>query len=315
MGTLHKIRVAAVGNEADMLRLNRALLDNGGWLHEPKDRPPYKVQELFEQVQEHARWESGDTFLYSMIGIPTFGKAESGARCEQMQVANDLWVTVFSYSSTEPFQPGDWMRLHLQCDRLPLFVLQADERFSGDKGELIFSNGQMHEDWSRMAESWLWLVDEYEAGLTPEETVTRLKKVQRFLEQEDWAQSVTELLQSCMDNLREIALRGQVTDDMLNACLEHQDYEGFFALESAVADACLWDAPREKKYSAILSECMRAWCEAEGEKDAAAASTETTSTVVTFSENDQEVIETSSTTVFPVEKTVKKEGFAPCYAE
>ncbi len=316
MASFHKFRVAAVGNEADTLRLNRALLDNGGWLHEPKDRPPYKVQELFEQIQEHARWESGDTFLYSMISIPAFGSAESGARCEQFQVASDLWVTVFSYSSTNSFQQGDWMRLHMQCDRLPLFVLQAEEHFAGDKGELIFTNGQVQEDWSRMAESWLWLVDAYEAGLPPEETLSRLKKVQKAMVQEDWAQSIGELLQSCVDNLQEVSIRGQVTDDMLNTCLKNQDYEGFFALEYAVADAFLWDAAREKKYAAILAECIRVWNEAaEQEKAEAASTTETIFTATSLPDGEEAITVEASTSVFPVENSMRKEGFAACYAE
>ena len=272
MGSLHKIRVAAVGNESDMLRLNRSLLSNGGWLREPEERPPYKVEELFEQIQEHARWECGDPFLYNMIAVPAFGRVEAGARCEQVKVTDDLWVTLFTYNSGDRFQQEDWMRLHMQCDRLPLFVLQADEHFAGDKGELIYSNGMVHEDWNRMAESWFWLIDEYEAGLPPEETLARLKQIQQAMAREDWAQSVGDLLQSCMDNLREVTIRSQVSSDMLNDCLKNQDFEGFFALESAAADAFLWDAAREKKYSAILAECLRVWREAEdAEKSSAEA--------------------------------------------
>jgi len=127
-------------------------------------------------------------------------------------------------------------------------------------------------DWSRMAESWFWLIDEYEAGLPPEETLARLKQIQQAMAREDWAQSVGDLLQSCMDNLREVTLRSQVSSDMLNDCLKNQDFEGFFALESAAADAFLWDAAREKKYSAILAECLRVWREAEdAEKSSAEA--------------------------------------------
>ena len=42
MGKLHRARVVAVGSQQDMLRMVRAMLDNGDWLHEEEEYAPRK---------------------------------------------------------------------------------------------------------------------------------------------------------------------------------------------------------------------------------------------------------------------------------
>lgn len=266
MGSLHRIRVVAVGSEADMLRLNRTLLANGGWLHDPEDRPPYTLEELYAQVRQRAGWESGgsDAFLYSMVADTPYGEAEPGARYDMLQVDGDLWAACFTYDSGARFQGEDWLQLHLRCDRLPLFVLHADQSFAGDKGYVMLTNGALRENWDRMAEGWLWLIDQYEEGLSPEEAVRRLEEVQRAMAREDWDQSVPELLESCMANLRAIEAEGAVTAQRLAERLERQDYAGCFELQAALADALLWDTARNARHLAVLRQDLDAWQQAHG---------------------------------------------------
>ena len=51
MGKLHRARVVAVGSQQDMLRMVRAMLDNGDWLHEEEEYAlPETLQRRLEQV-------------------------------------------------------------------------------------------------------------------------------------------------------------------------------------------------------------------------------------------------------------------------
>lgn len=43
MPVVHRVRLVAVGDESDMITLNRVMLENGGLLEEPEDRPPYTL--------------------------------------------------------------------------------------------------------------------------------------------------------------------------------------------------------------------------------------------------------------------------------
>lgn len=264
MGSMHRIRVVAIGSEADMVRLNRTLLLNGGWLREPEDRPPYTLAELYAQVRQRAEWETGDSFLYAMLSGTPFGEAEPGARYDLIRADEDLWAACFTYDSAERFQGEDWLRLHNRCDRLPMFALHADADFAGDKGEIIFTNGMMREGWARMAEGWLWLTDQYEAGLSPEEAVRRLERLEKAMAREDWDQSVPELLESCMENLRSVEAAGNVTAAMLEECLARQDYALFLERQAALADTLLWDTARNARYLAVLRQDLDAWRAAHG---------------------------------------------------
>ena len=79
MGKLHRARVVAVGSQQDMLRMVRAMLDNGDWLHEEEEyAPPETLQRRLEQVARHARWEGGEFcgFLAEMIAMQSFAKRE-----------------------------------------------------------------------------------------------------------------------------------------------------------------------------------------------------------------------------------------------
>ena len=70
-------RVVAVGSQQDMLRMVRAMLDNGDWLHEEEEyAPPETLQRRLEQVARHARWEGGEFcgFLAEMISPNPYGE-------------------------------------------------------------------------------------------------------------------------------------------------------------------------------------------------------------------------------------------------
>lgn len=264
MGSLHRIRVVAVGSEADMIRLNRTLLLHGGWLREPEDRPPYTLEELFAQVRQRAEWETGDSFLYAMLADAPYGEAEPGARYDLARVDEDLWAACFAYDSAARFQGEDWLQLHNRCDQVPMFALQADQDFAGDKGEIIFTNGTMRERWERMAEGWLWLIDQYEAGLSPEEAVRRLERLERAMAREDWDQSIPELLESCMENLRRMEQAGRVTAGAMDDCLARRDYLGCLERQAALADTFLWDVARNARNLAVLRQDLDAWNAAHG---------------------------------------------------
>jgi len=78
MPNLHRARVVAIGTEADMLRLNRALLNNMDALEDIEDGPAPTLEDIYQQVRKTAQYEGAQdsTFLYDMIVPSPYGDAE-----------------------------------------------------------------------------------------------------------------------------------------------------------------------------------------------------------------------------------------------
>lgn len=262
MATLYRARVCAVGTEEDMLRLNRVLLENCDWLEEQEDLPPLKLQELVEQVRQHARWEGGpdDGFAYEMIAPARYGDAD-GSTCRYALRRENcgLWTACFAYDSGTPFQMEDWLALHLRCDRLPMAAMHASWDFARSKGKMLFTGGHIQEDWNRMAEVWLWLIQQYECGYPPEEAIRRLDKLSVTLEREDCDLSITELLQSSIDNLRQAARVEDITPQALEAAKAGRDFAALFDMQMRIAETALWETEHNARWIACLEATQRAW--------------------------------------------------------
>lgn len=262
MATLHRCRIVAIGDEADMLRLTRVMLENIDQYEQPEDRPPYTLEELYEQVKACAAWEESDScsFLYGMLRPGAYGSSEAGTgRFELSMADQNLWTATFCYDSMSVFQPEDWVALHNRVGRIPMFIIHADENFALDKGYVIISNGAVHETWTQMAESWLWLMEQYEAGYAPEEIPARLRRLESVMEAEDWDQSVSELLGACEENLEMIRSYPAVTSAMLQEKRAARDFAGLFELYAMLADTLLWDSARSEKYLACIELDQTVW--------------------------------------------------------
>jgi len=262
MATLYRARVCAVGDAEDMLRLNRALLKNRDWLEEPEDRPPMKLEALVEQVRRHAQWEGDDhdEFLYEMIAPVPYGEANAGScRYTLRQEPCGLWTACFAYESDTAFQGEDWLALHKRCDRIPMMAMRAAWDFARDKGLMIFTGGHIQEDWSLMAEAWLWLIQQYECGYPPEEAIRRLEKLGETMEREDCDLSVAELLRSCMDNLRRLGDVGDITPEALEGAKARRDFEALFDMQMRVAASALWETEHNARWIACLEATLQAW--------------------------------------------------------
>lgn len=258
-------RVAAVGSEQDMLRLCRAMLSNCDWLEAQEEGPEKTLPQLLESIREHSREEAGVDceFFYGTIARHTFGEAdEDSCRFSVRQDPCGLWVASFAYAGDTPCQAEDWLRLHQQCNRLPMLILRAGWDFSRDKGMLILSGGRIHEDWNRMGEIWMWLIAGYECGYPPEEAVARLRKLEKTMENEDFEYTVEELLQACIDNLHDLTDHMSDPDflrAMMAQCIERRDWEGLFVLQCRVAESALWETEHKARWLATLEAVLEAW--------------------------------------------------------
>lgn len=154
MGKLHRARVVAVGSQQDMLRMVRAMLDNGDWLHEEEEyAPPETLQRRLEQVARHARWEGGEFcgFLAEMISPNPYGELiPERSRFHVAEHPCGLWTALFTMDSEDAFQPEDWLKLHERSGRMPFFAIHADEDFALDKGGVIFTGAPI----TRTGTSW-----------------------------------------------------------------------------------------------------------------------------------------------------------------
>lgn len=253
MARTHYVRVAAVGSEADMRGLCQAMLKNAGY----EDEISGGLDALTEAVRRMAAEEGGPEcgFLYEMVTRRAYGDAEENTcRFTVRQEKCGLWTALFSYESQTPFQPEDWLRLHGQCNRLPMLVLRACDDFDRDKGLLVLSGGYAHEEWSHMEECWLWLATRYGDG-DPEGTVRRLTRLARLLEDEDEELTVPELLERCerlLTSLRERMSDAEELREHLARATEQRDYQTLFALQCLVAQAALWDAENAQHWLACL---------------------------------------------------------------
>lgn len=252
MGNLYHARVAAVGNEGDMRRLCQAMLRNAGW----DDDMPASLDALTAAIRRHAAEEAGPDcgFLYEMIARRAYGDAEEDA-C-RFAIRRDpcgLWVALFAYESATPFQPEDWLRLHVQCDRLPMLALRACDDFDRDKGLMVFSGGYVQEEWSHMEECWLWLVTRYGES-DPEEALRRLTRLQRLLEDEEDDLTVPALLARCGRFLQSLHDRADAdaVQAQLTQAVQNRDYQTLFGLHCLIAQAALWEADQAPRWLACL---------------------------------------------------------------
>ncbi len=272
MATLTRARVCAVGAENDMMCLCRALLSNCDWLQEPEaGLPPLTLAQLIDQVNFHARKEGGEDsgFYYGMLAEYPYGDA-LGETCHLTirKHATGLWTALFCYDSETAFQPEDWLRLHRQCRNLPMLALHADWDFGLEKGMKVFTGGKVHDDWTNMAETWLWLMARYEVGYPPEEAVERLRKLRKTIDREEFDMSIGEMLQSCIDHLTD--LYGHTCDpamlvELMEQSKAEKDFEGLFLVQCRIAETELWEMEHKNRWIACLETVKKAWHEAEGE--------------------------------------------------
>ena len=260
MARTHYVRIAAVGSEADMRLLCRAMLSNAGW----EDELPGSLDALTEAVRRMAEEEGGPEcgFLYEMVTRRAYGDAEENAsRFTVRQEACGLWTALFAYESQTPFQPEDWLRLHAQAGKVPMLVLRACDDFDREKGLMVLSGGYAQEEWSRMEACWLWLTTRYGDG-DPEEAIRRLKRLARLLEDEDEELTVPELLESCgrlVSSLRERVSDVEALRERLAQAAQNRDYQALFGLHVLVAQAALWEAENAPRWLACLERLRRAF--------------------------------------------------------
>ncbi|MBP3636326.1 MAG: hypothetical protein J6K13_02060 [Clostridia bacterium] len=268
MASLHRARVVAIGTEADMIRLNRALLTTQDWLEEPEDGPALTLEELYRQVHERAQFEgtADSTFLYDMVTAMPFGEAtDESCRYTMRQESCGLYTACFAYEGETAFQPEDWLSLHKRCGMMPMLALRAGWDFAADKGLVIISGGRIHDNWDRMAESWLWLLHQYEFGYPPEEAVERLAKLEKTLEREDFDMSISELLESCVENLEYLGDTSDITAESLQAAKEQQDFDLLFEMIARIGETALWETEHNARWIACLEAVQEAWQEHTGE--------------------------------------------------
>ena len=263
MGKLHRARVTAVGSQEDMLRMARAMLDNGDWLHEEEEyAPPETLERRLEQLARHARWEGGEFcgFLAEMISPNPYGELiPETCRLQVAEHPCGLWTALFTMDSEDAFQPEDWVKLHERSGRMPFFAMHAGEDFAMEKGGVIFTGGAYYEDWNLMGEIWLWLQKQYYAGRSPEEIPQALQRLDAVLARE-WDQDARTLLQGCLAHLERVQSAARaVTADALTQAREAKDFHGLFSLQAALAAGTLWDIDRVARWRACLENDLTAY--------------------------------------------------------
>ncbi|MBQ2954333.1 MAG: hypothetical protein IJE07_12450 [Clostridia bacterium] len=262
-------RVCAVGREADMITLCRALLSNRGWLPE-EDETPLTLEQLRGLIRRHAHKEGGEDcgFFYDMVAAHPYGAAlASACRFEVKKHPCGVWTALFVYGGDTPFQPEDWLNLHRQCGNVPMVAMYADWDFGLEKGMKRFVGGKVGDDWERMGEVWMWLTAGYQDGYPPEESVLRLRKLQATLEREDFDMTIGELLAACIDNLT--ALDAETADaaalaEHLHRCREEKDFTELLRLYLRIAETALWESDRVDRWLANLTSDQEAWRAAGG---------------------------------------------------
>jgi len=262
MPTRYFARVTAIGAKKDMLNLHRAMLVNCDWLDD--EQPGETLEKLQEQLRVHSQEEGGTycEFFYGTVAPRTFGEAfDDTCRLEVREEPCGLWTATFAYEAPTPFQCEDWLDLHRRSGRILMMAQRASEDFALDKGLVFFTGGRIRECWDLMAETWLWLVDQYECGYPPEEAVERLQQLEEILDDEDFDLSVAELLDSCADNLRAIGDGQDVTAESLRDALEQRDFESLAEQQLRVAEAALWATAHNARWLATLEAIRSEWAE------------------------------------------------------
>ena len=258
--SLYHARIAAVGHEGHMRRLCQAMLRNAGY----DEDMPGSLDGLVDAVRRFSAEEGGPDcgFLYEMITRKAYGDAEEDScRFTVRKEPCGLWTALFSYDSRTPFQPEDWLRLHTQCDRLPMLALRACDDFDRDKGLLALTGGYLQEEWSRMEECWLWLTTRY-GEQNPEEAVRHLQRLQRLLEDEEDELTVPELLEKCgrfLQALRDRTRDPEMLREQIEQALANRDYRALFVLQCAAAESVLWEAGKADHWQDCLGRLSAAF--------------------------------------------------------
>lgn len=270
--TKTRSRVCAIGSEEDMLLLCRTLLNNRGWLEEPEEGlPPLTLEQLIGQIHHHAHKEGGEecTFFYDMVAEHPYGAALAEVcRMDIRRHPTGMWTACFIYGGDTSFQAEDWLSLHRQCRGLLMLAMYADWDFGLEKGMKIISGGKVYDEWSHMAETWLWLMAAYEVGFPPEESVERLRKLRRTFEREEFDMTIGEVLLSAIDNLTEL---GEMTADPaalaaeIGRCRAEKDFTGLMDVYLLIAGTVLWETAHNHLWIANLKAVHDAWIAAEGE--------------------------------------------------
>ena len=260
MGVIHHARIAVVGSESDIRQLCRALLQNTGY----EGDLPDATDALTEAVHRYAGEEGGPDcgFLYEMVTRRAYGDAEEDTcRFTVRREPCGWWTALFAYESVTPFQPEDWLRLHVQCGRLPMLAMRACEDFDRDKGLLVFSGGYVQEEWSRMEACWLWLVTRY-GDDDPEDALRRLTRLARLLDDEEDELTVPTLLEKCgrfLQSLHDRTRDAEALREQMAQALDRRDYRMLFALQCAVAESALWEADRTEHWQGCLTRLATAF--------------------------------------------------------
>ena len=153
---------------------------------------------------------------------------------------------------------------------LPMMALYANDDFGLEKGAKLFVGGRVGDDWDRMGEAFLYLIASYEEGYPPEEAVSRLRKLRKTLEREDFDMTIGGILRGCMENLEqlseEVSDEDAVAADM-QTFRQEKDYESLFHLYMRIIEAELWDMQHVDRHLACLEAAYDAWVAAEGPEE------------------------------------------------
>jgi len=100
--------------------------------------------------------------------------------------------------------------------------------------------------------------------------VTRLRKLRKTLEREDFDLTIGGILRGCMENLE--ALQEDLGDaEALTAEMQQlrqeKDYESLFHLYLRLIEGELWDLQHVDRHLACLQAAYDAWVDAEGPED------------------------------------------------
>ena len=265
MAVLHRARACIIANDATMHAMLRRMLLNCAYFDEYDI--PETLEMLKEQVQLHAKEDggTGDTFLYEMISPRRYADAEPGTcRLDFLTHPGNLMTACFSYDSAQEFQVHDWLDLHNRIGQPMTVILHASEDFSLDKGEIILAQGHAQENWDTICETWLWLMEQYECGLPPAEGISRLKQLQKTLEDEEYDTDIPQLLSSCLTYLKSLCLSTEDKEGLgraLEQSLQEQQFGKRMELEYLICESALWETQHLAKWEATLSALQQAWKE------------------------------------------------------
>ena len=262
---LSRARVCLIGSEKDICRLLTCMLDNCGYLDPDEDRPRRSLRELEEMVRKRSAEDGGDgdTFLYEMICEAPYGDAlPTTCRLDVRQGPDNLWLAVFAYDSEHRFQTHDWMALHKRLGRIPMIALRASEDFTLEKGEVILVGGVVQENWDAMEECWLWLMQQYGAGMPTEDALEEMERLDDVFREEDYDMDIPRLLSGCISNLESIAGGVEDTDalsEQMETARRERRYEELFDCLCRLMEAALWETGHNARWLACLRALLEAW--------------------------------------------------------